>query len=64
MDASNGDGAKRRMAAVDFTDAELEALYAVYTNAERIDWSAYDQARQRIVDAGRKHLESRFQNRD
>jgi hypothetical protein len=50
---------KHQMPAVTFTDAELEALYAVCTNAERIDWSAYDRARQRIVDAERQHLESR-----
>jgi hypothetical protein len=45
------------MIPIQFTRAELEALYAVYVFAAAVDWTAYDSARQRIVDAGRKHLE-------
>jgi hypothetical protein len=46
------------MPLVDFIDAELEALYAVHTSAAKVDWSAYDRARQRIVAAGHTHLKS------
>jgi hypothetical protein len=41
------------MISVDFTDQEFAALYAACTNAERIDWEAYDRARARIVERGR-----------
>jgi hypothetical protein len=44
------------MISIEFTRAELEALYAVYAAAATVDWPAYDRARQRIVDAGRAHL--------
>jgi hypothetical protein len=47
------------MPVVVFNDDELEALLAVHTIAARVDWSAYDRARQRIVEAGRRHLESK-----
>jgi|KBSMisStandDraft_5_1062788.scaffolds.fasta_scaffold679477_2 hypothetical protein len=39
-----------------FTAAELEALYAVHTRAERVHWASYDSAKERIVAAGRQHL--------
>jgi hypothetical protein len=39
-----------------FTAAELEALNAVHTNAERIQWASYDSAKARIVAAGCLHL--------
>ncbi len=47
------------MPMLEFTDDELEALFAVHTIAARVNWSAYDRARQRIVNAGWKHLESK-----
>jgi hypothetical protein len=46
------------MISIAFTRAELEALYAVYVAAAKVDWPAYDRARQRIVDAARKHFAS------
>lgn len=46
------------MPSIDFTDAELEALYSIYTSAAKVNWSAYDRARRRIIAAGRIRLES------
>ena len=43
------------MPSVTFSEAELQALYAAYTAAARLDWPAYDRARQRIIDAAQKH---------
>jgi len=45
------------MPLIEFTDDELEALLAAHTSAARVNWSAYDCARQRIIGAGQKHME-------
>jgi len=37
---------------VEFTEEEFAALYAAFSNAERINWKAYDAARERVLNLG------------
>jgi hypothetical protein len=39
---------------VELTQEEFAALYAVVTDAEQVNWYAYDQARDRLIEIGRR----------
>jgi hypothetical protein len=47
------------MPIVHFTDEELAALFNALTTADRVNWTAYDAAKARIIAVGRMHYFAR-----